>query len=71
MCAPEIRTHLESYDYWVECRPCDFKSEEFASLEDAAVAFAEHETQSECAGMGCSAFTACSPACEAEYRESR
>lgn len=41
-CDPQLRTHLESYDYWVECIPCEFKSEESPSLKDATVAMGEH-----------------------------
>jgi hypothetical protein len=46
MCAPEIRSSLDRPDYWVECRPCDFRSEDYLTLKDVAAAYAEHAAES-------------------------
>ena len=45
MCAPEIRSNLDRPDYWVECRPCGYRSEDFLSFKDCAAAYAEHEAE--------------------------
>lgn len=42
MCAPEIRSSVDRPDYWVECRPCGYRSEDYLSLKDVAAAYAEH-----------------------------
>lgn len=42
MCAPEIRSSVDRPDYWVECRPCAYRSDDFLSFKDCASAFAEH-----------------------------
>jgi hypothetical protein len=45
VCAPQIVSSLDRPDYWVECRPCNFRSEDYLNLKDVAAAFAWH-----CAG---------------------
>jgi hypothetical protein len=45
MCAPEIRTDLTRPDYWVECRPCEYRSEDYLSFKDVAADYAWHCAQ--------------------------
>lgn len=46
VCAPQVRSSLDRPDYWVECIPCDFRSEDFLSYKDCAAAYAEHTAES-------------------------
>lgn len=45
MCAPQIRSSLDRPDYWVECRPCDFRSEDFLNFKDVSAVYADHCAQ--------------------------
>ena len=45
MCAPQIMSSLDRPDYWVECRPCDYRSKDFLTLKDVAAEYAAHTAQ--------------------------
>lgn len=45
VCAPQIVSSLDRPDYWVECRPCDFRSEDFLNFKDVSAEYQRHTAE--------------------------